>query len=234
MTSEEFSAGQLASIIDHTLLAPESTAAEIVTFLRDAEPLKVRRVCVLPTFVRLAREESDFEVVSVVGFPNGAHESRVKILETELALDAGAAEIDVVANLANIRSGGFAAFEAELRGIRSTTSEHALKVILETACLTDDEIIQACTVARDAGFDFVKTSTGFHPAGGASVHAVKLMAATVGNDLGVKASGGIRSAHDARALLDAGATRLGLSATATVLAEWSGNTAVTASQSAGY
>lgn len=234
---------ELAAIIDHTLLTPQATRVECEAFLDEAVQLGVRRVCISPTMLAVAREHaaargtslgSGLEVVTVVGFPNGAHETAVKVREAELALAAGAAEIDAVANLGMIKGGEWDALGRELSALRAATAGHPLKIILETACLTDDEIVQACLVAHDAGCDFVKTSTGFHPAGGASVHAVELMARTVGETLGVKASGGIRTAADARAMLDAGATRLGLSATAQVLAGWNGETLPEQTESTGY
>ena len=134
-------------------------------------------------------------------------------------MDNGAEEIDMVINIALAIEGRFDALEEEIRTVRSACQGKVLKVIIESAALSDDAIVAACRAAEAAGADFVKTSTGFHPAGGASVHAVKLMADTVGGRLGVKASGGIRTGADAQAMIDAGATRLGLSSSAAVLAD---------------
>lgn len=208
---------QLLEIVDHTLLKSETTEAECLEFLRDAEQLGVRRICISPTFLGLV---SPLERVTVVGFPSGAHTAEAKAFEALQARNAGATEFDVVANVGNIHSANYAALVAELSAVREVTSGLVLKVILETASLSDQEIRSSCLVARDVGCDFVKTSTGFHPAGGASLHAVALMRKTVGEELGVKASGGIRTADQASAMLEAGATRLGLSATGQIVNEW--------------
>lgn len=203
---------------DHTLLAPETTAAQLDEFVAGAEELGAKRVCVLPSLLPVNKRGR--EVVTVIGFPSGAHKTSVKVLETEQAVADGADEIDVVLNLGLVREADWAGVEAELRAVRAACEGKVLKVILEAAALSDDEIVAACKASEAAGADFVKTSTGFHPAGGASVHAVKIMADTVGGRLGVKASGGIRDARAARALWAAGATRFGVSATGAVLASW--------------
>lgn len=214
----------LLAIIDHTLLTPETTLQQCTDFIADARRLGVRRVCISPTLLHAeasgSRANTELELVTVVGFPSGAHTAEVKAFEAKTAVAAGASEIDVVANLNFIMSGDYRSLESELSAVRAATTGRVLKVILETACLSDEQIRSASLVARDAGLDFVKTSTGFHPAGGASVHAVTILSATVGDQLGVKASGGIRTANDASAMLSAGATRLGLSATRQILDEW--------------
>lgn len=158
-------------------------------------------------------------MATVVGFPSGAVKPEIKAAEAGLAVDNGAEEIDMVINIALAIEGRFDALEEEIRTVRSACQGKVLKVIIESAALSDDAIVAACRAAEAASADFVKTSTGFHPAGGASVHAVKLMADTVGGRLGVKASGGIRTGADAQAMIDAGATRLGLSSSAAVLAD---------------
>lgn len=217
---------QLLDVVDHTLLQPETTAAQCREFIRNARELGLRRACISPTLLtavrELAAEHPALELVTVVGFPSGAHAAHVKALEAQLAINDGAAEVDVVANRAFIKAADYQGLAAELTAVREVTQGRILKVILETACLTDDEIRSACIVARDVGCDFVKTSTGFHPAGGASVRAVEIMSETVGSQLGIKASGGIRTADAASSMIEAGATRLGLSATAQILAEWDG------------
>jgi len=155
----------------------------------------------------------------VCGFPSGAHHAAVKAAEAAASVDQGAGEIDMVIDLGRARSGDWAGVEAEIAAVRAAApAPVVLKVIIESAVLTDDEIVAACRASEAAGADFVKTSTGFHPAGGASVGAVELMARTVGGRLGVKASGGIRTTETALAMIAAGATRLGLSASAAVLA----------------
>lgn len=203
---------------DHTLLASDTTAAELQDFLANARELGVRRVCVSPSLLPLS--VADIDVVTVVGFPSGAHRADVKAVEAARAVADGASEIDMVINRALVHGGEWAALEAEIREVREACPGRTLKAILETVALSDDEIVESCRAARAAGADFVKTSTGYHPAGGASVHAVRLMAETVGGELGVKASGGIRSVRAATELWSAGATRFGVSATAAILTEF--------------
>jgi len=216
----EITPQQFLQIADHTLLASDTTAAELDEFLVAAEQLGVRRVCVLPSLLPV--EKRGREIVTVVGFPSGAHAAEVKAAEAHRAVAAGADEVDMVINLGLARAGDWAGVEAEVRAVREACQGRVLKVILETAALSDSEIVSACQAAEHGGADFVKTSTGFHPAGGATVHAVRLMAQTVGDRLGVKASGGIRSAAAVRELVAAGATRFGVSATAAILDTWSG------------
>lgn len=163
---------------------------------------------------------SPVQIVTVVGFPSGVHAAETKAAEAALAVADGAAEIDMVVNRGLVRAGDWAGVEAEIRAVREVTEGRVLKVILETATLNDAEIVGACRAAEAAGADFVKTSTGFDPAGGASVHAVRLMAETVGGRLGVKASGGIRTAAAVREFWAAGATRFGVSGTAGILDAW--------------
>ncbi len=203
---------------DHTLLAPETTAAQLDEFIAGAEQLGAKRVCVPPSLLPVNKRGR--EIVTVIGFPSGAHKVEVKVAETAQAVADGADEIDVVVNLGLVRAGDWGAVEAELRAVREACEGKVLKVILEAAALTDEEIVAACKASEAAGADFVKTSTGFHPAGGASVHAVRIMADTVGGRLGVKASGGIRNAEAVRELWAAGATRFGVSATGAILDSW--------------
>ena len=157
-------------------------------------------------------------VATVIGFPSGAHQPAVKAHEAEVAVDAGADELDMVVNLGLVVAGAWLAVEDDIAAVRAATPDPVLlKVILETGALTDDQIVEACRAAERAGADYVKTSTGFHPSGGATVEAVALMARVVGGRLGVKASGGIRDAATALAMVDAGATRLGCSASRAIL-----------------
>ncbi len=206
-------------IADHTLLSSDTTAAQLDAFLADAESIGVKRVCVLPTLLPV--DKRGREIVTVVGFPSGAHKAEVKAAETVQAVADGADEIDMVVNLGLVRAGQWSAVEHEIRAVREACPGLVLKVILESAALSDDEIVATCEAAEAAGADFVKTSTGFHPSGGASVHAVRLMSQTVGDRLGVKASGGIRDAATAREMWAAGATRFGVSATAAILESFS-------------
>lgn len=217
-----FTRDHAARLMDLTLLKPEATAEQVAALCVEAGELGVAAVCVSPSMLSVVVASLDPGIAScsVIGFPSGAVDTRVKAIEAALAVAAGATEIDMVAALGFIKAGDWGAVEADIAEVAAAAPNALLKVILETALLTDKEIAEACRVARSAGADFVKTSTGFHPSGGASVDAVRLMAATVGDDLGIKASGGIRDAATARAMLDAGATRLGVSAAAAILADW--------------
>jgi deoxyribose-phosphate aldolase len=218
-----YSRAQVAAVVDHTLLKPEATAADVVALLQEAEELEVFAVCVSPPMVATAKSlpTGNYAIASVVGFPSGKHVSAIKAEEARLAGDAGADEIDMVIDVGAALAGDFDDVHADIAAVRDAVPNAVLKVIVESAALLalagDQRLADICRVAEDAGADFVKTSTGFHPSGGASVRAVELMAHTVGDRLGVKASGGIRTAEDAVAMLNAGATRLGLSGTRAVL-----------------
>ena len=210
----------LASYIDHTLLRPEATAADVAALCTEATELGVAAVCVSP--VRLPVPAGlvgpGIGIAAVCGFPSGAHHGSVKAAEARRAVIDGATEIDVVIDLGAAAAGDWVAVERDLQEVRDLVPGRVrLKAILETALLDDAGIVAACKAAEDGGADFVKTSTGYHPAGGATVEAVRLMASTVGDRLGVKASGGIRDAAAALAMIDAGATRLGCSASRAIL-----------------
>lgn len=215
----------VARMIDHTLLKPQSTAEDVAALVAEAQELGVLAVCVSPNMLPLMNT-GDLVVATVCGFPSGAHHAEVKAAEAALSVRQGAAEVDMVINLGLALAGDFKGVEAEIREVvsasaessRATGNEAIVKVIIESAALNDEQIVAACRAAEAAGAHFVKTSTGFHPAGGASAHAVKLMRETVGDRLGVKASGGIRDAEAAQQMIDAGASRLGLSGSAAVLA----------------
>lgn len=207
----------VAAMIDHTLLAPQATPAQVNALIEDARALGVYAICVSPSMLPV--RAPGLVVATVAGFPSGKHHSLVKGAEARLAVDQGAAEVDMVIDVGAAVAGDFNAVLADVITVREAIGDRAvLKVIIESAALSDEAIVGACRAAERGGADFVKTSTGFHPAGGASAHAVRLMAETVGGKLGVKASGGIRTAEDAAALIAAGATRLGLSQSAAVLA----------------
>ncbi len=210
----------IAAIIDHTLLAPESTDSDVEQLCEEAVRMRTKAVCVNASRVPLLRPlPSGMEVAVVVGFPSGAHPTPIKVAEANTVVDCGATEVDVVIDLAAARIGSWAAVTRELRALRRAVGPAVrIKAILETALLSPAAIADACRASEEGGADFVKTSTGFHPAGGASAEAVEIMAATVDGRLGVKASGGIRTAEAALRMVDAGATRLGCSATATILA----------------
>lgn len=208
----------LARLVDHTLLTPGTTVDDVVAHVADARAMGVYAICVSPSMLPLPVDPGAVRVATVCGFPSGKHRSEVKAAEAAAAARDGADEVDMVIDLGAARAGRFDLVRADVAAVRRAAPDVVLKVIIESAALTDDEIVQACRAAEAAGADFVKTSTGFHPAGGATVHAVALMAATVGGRLGVKASGGIRTREQAEAMVAAGATRLGLSGTAAVLA----------------
>lgn len=211
-----------SKLIDHTLLAPTATAADIEKLCAEAVEYDFCSVCVNPTWVALAKEKlagSDVKVCTVIGFPLGANTSQIKALETEQVITNGADEIDMVMNIGFAKMGDWHAVAQDMAAVVQAASGKALvKVILETCLLTDDEIRHACQVAVQAGADFVKTSTGFSK-GGATVEAVCLMRETVGENIGVKASGGVRSQADLESMVMAGANRIGASAGVALLGE---------------
>ncbi len=208
---------EVAQMVDHTLLKPEAAAEDVARLVAEAQELGAYSVCVSPNQLPLSGTGS-LKVAVVCGFPSGAHEPEVKAAEAALSVAKRADEIDMVLNLALATTGQYEAVQAEIAAVRAAApAPVVLKVIIESAALTDEQIVGVCRAAEDAGADYVKTSTGFHPAGGATTHAVELMARTVGGRLGVKASGGIGSTETALEMIAAGATRLGVSRTATVL-----------------
>ncbi len=207
---------QVASMVDHTLLAPEATAGDVAALVEEATALGAYSVCVSPSLLPLS-VPPQLKVACVVGFPSGAAKANVKALEAQQAAADGADEIDMVVNLGLVKQGDFEGVEAEIQAVRDAAPDVVLKVIIESAALSDTEVVNTSLAAKQAGADFVKTSTGFHKSGGASTHAVRLMRETVGPEMGVKASGAIRDASTAAAMIDAGANRLGLSGTAAVL-----------------
>jgi len=208
----------LALVIDHTLLTPEATSTDIVALCAEADELSVGAVCVSPNWVSLAHKITNIPVASVVGFPSGSHLPGFKALEAAQAVSDGAIEIDMVANLGWIASGEWSNVENEVAAVRqSIGASVVLKVILETGLWSSEQIISACKHSVLGGADYVKTSTGFHKSGGASLEAVRTMRKTVGDDFGVKASGGIRTTADALAMIEAGASRIGASASRAIL-----------------
>ena len=208
----------LALVIDHTLLTPEATSADIVALCTEADELAVGAVCVSPNWVSLVHKITKIPVASVVGFPSGSHLSGIKAVEAAQAVSDGASEIDMVANLGWIASGEWSKLEGEIAAVRQAIgSTVVLKVILETGLWSSEQIISACKHSVSGGADYVKTSTGFHKAGGACLEAVRTMRNAVGDDIGVKASGGIRTTTDALAMIEAGASRIGASASRVIL-----------------
>jgi len=209
---------ELAKYIDHTLLKPAATAADVRQLAAEAKQLGVYSICVSPNMLPLDVNLGDVKLAVVCGFPSGKHSAAIKAAEAREAVANGADEVDMVIDVGLLRAGRDDDLVAEIRAVKDEVPG-VLKVIIEAATLSDDEIVRACRAAEQAGADFVKTSTGFDPAGGASEHAVQLMAQTVGGRLGVKASGGIRDRATAEAMITAGATRLGCSASARILAD---------------
>jgi len=211
---------ELARLLDHSLLKPEATEKDVVRESEVVRQCGIGFFCVQPSYVSLATgalRDSGSRVVSVVGFPHGCDRSAVKAHAAELAARDGAAEVDMVMNVGRLKSGRSQAVADEIAQVVRAIPGIPVKVILETCLLTEEEKVAACRMVRDSGAAFVKTSTGFHPAGGAAVADVRLLRATVGPDFGVKAAGGIRTLADALAMLEAGANRLGTSASPTIL-----------------
>ena len=206
----------LAGMIDHTLLKPDATSDQIAQLCFEAKKYHFASVCVNPTHVKLCADllkDSEVKVCTVIGFPLGATSPEVKAFETRNALDNGATEIDMVINIGALKAGDTNLAARDIHGVVEVAhaANALVKVIIETALLTDEEKVVACLLAKEAGADYVKTSTGFS-GGGATVHDIALMRRTVGPTLGVKASGGIHTHEEAEALVAAGATRIGASA----------------------
>jgi deoxyribose-phosphate aldolase len=211
--SQNLSPALLAAYIDHTMLKPDASLAQIEQLCAEAREHRFFAVCVNGSWVTAARhflDGSDVKVASVVGFPLGAMTSDVKRFETEVAIDDGAHEIDVVLNIARLQAGDDKYVFREIVDVVEAADERIVKVILETCLLTDAEKIRACQLVAESGAQFVKTSTGFSTAG-ATIADVKLLRETVGPKFGVKASGGVRDAQTALAMIAAGATRIGTS-----------------------
>ncbi|NCB79109.1 MAG: deoxyribose-phosphate aldolase [Bacilli bacterium] len=204
---------KLNEFIDHTILKPETTQEQVEKILSEAKEYDFASVCVNPTWVSLAAEslkDSDVKVCTVIGFPLGANTSAVKAFETEDAIANGADEIDMVINIGALKAGNDALVLDDIKAVVDASGDKLVKVIIEACLLTDEEKVRACQLSKEAGADYVKTSTGFST-GGATVADVALMRKTVGPDMGVKASGGARSYEDAIAFIEAGASRIGAS-----------------------
>lgn len=209
--------------IDHTLLKPEATEAEIKALCDEAIAYDFMSVCVQPYWVSKVSSflnGTDVKVCTVIGFPHGANTKEVKTFEAKQAVQNGAHEVDMVINIGAAKAGDFETIREEIAAIAEAVKGQAiLKAIIETALLTDEEKEKACLAAVEAKADFVKTSTGFST-GGATLEDIALMRKTVGPDMGVKASGGVRTYADALAFIDAGATRLGASSGKNIVEEW--------------
>jgi deoxyribose-phosphate aldolase len=214
----------IAAYIDHTLLKPDATKDQIDVIVEEAAAHKFASVCVNPYWVSYCADKlqgTDVKVCTVIGFPLGASTSAVKALETKDAIEKGAGEIDMVINIGALKSGDLVTVESDIRAVTEAADGVLTKVIIETALLTEEEKVTACELAVKAGADFVKTSTGFS-GGGATVADIALMRNTVGPDIGVKASGGVRDREATLAMIEAGATRIGASAGVQIIAGGAG------------
>jgi len=210
---------EVASTIDHTYLKPDATVEKITQLCEEAKSYNFATVCVNPNYVALCSrllKDTPVKVTCVVGFPLGATTSTAKAMETRDAVANGADEIDMVMNIGALKSKNYDLVKKDIQAVVNAANGRTVKVILETALLTQEEKIKACQIAKEAGADFVKTSTGFGPSG-ATVADIALMRRIVGPIMGVKASGGIRTLEDVQAMLKAGATRIGASASIAIV-----------------
>lgn len=212
---------KLNKTIDHTILNADATKEAVIKVIDEAKKYEFASVCLEPCWVSLAAErlkDSPVKVCTVIGFPLGANTKTVKAFEAKEAVDNGADEVDMVLNIGALKSGDDALVLEDMKAVREAAKDAVVKVILETCLLTDDEKKKACALAKEAGLDFVKTSTGFSTAG-ATVEDVKLMREAVGDTMGVKASGGIRDTKTAEAMIAAGASRIGASKSIAIIGE---------------
>ncbi|MGL5549740.1 MAG: deoxyribose-phosphate aldolase [Culicoidibacterales bacterium] len=217
---------QLNKLIDHTILKPETVQSQVEMICEEALAYDFASVCINPTWVKLASTllaGSDVKVCTVIGFPLGANTPEVKAFETKDAISNGAQEIDMVINIGAAKAGNWELVERDIRAVVEAANGTLVKVIIETCLLTDEEKVQACLASVAAGADYVKTSTGFST-GGATIADVQLMRETVGPDIGVKASGGVRSYEDMEAMVSAGATRIGTSSGVLLMQHKTANT----------
>ncbi|ABS33131.1 deoxyribose-phosphate aldolase [Clostridium botulinum] len=204
---------KLSKYIDHTLLKPQATEKDILKLIEEAKTYDFASVCVNPSWVKLAYEnlkDTDVKVCTVVGFPLGATSTASKVYETKVAIKDGADEIDMVISVGQLKSGNDEYVKEEIKKIVEASKNKLVKVIIETCLLTEEEKVKACTLSKEAGADYVKTSTGFST-GGAKPEDIKLMRETVGKDMGVKASGGIHTREEMEVMIENGATRIGAS-----------------------
>ncbi|URZ00418.1 deoxyribose-phosphate aldolase [Clostridium felsineum] len=213
---------EIANIIDHTALKPDTTKEQILKLIEEAKKYKFASVCVNPRWVKLASSElkdSKVKVCTVIGFPLGASTTETKVFETKNAIENGAEEVDMVISIGDLKNENNDYVKKDIEEVVKTAKERAIvKVIIETCLLTDEEKIRVCKLAKEAGADFVKTSTGFSTAG-AKAEDIKLMRKTVGDSMGVKASGGIHTREEALQMINSGATRIGASASITIISE---------------
>ncbi|PIH03465.1 deoxyribose-phosphate aldolase [Clostridium combesii] len=204
---------KLSKYIDHTLLKPQATEKDILKLIEEAKTYDFASVCVNPSWVKLVYEnlkDTDVKVCTVVGFPLGATSTASKVYETKVAIEDGADEIDMVISVGQLKSGNDEYVKEEIKKIVEASKDKLVKVIIETCLLTEEEKVKACTFSKEAGADYVKTSTGFST-GGAKPEDIKLMRETVGKNMGVKASGGIHTREEMEVMIENGATRIGAS-----------------------
>ncbi|EOH76718.1 MULTISPECIES: deoxyribose-phosphate aldolase [Enterococcus] len=216
---------EINRMIDHTILKADAKLADVMKIIEEAKKYRFYSVCLNPTWVALAAKELQGEpvaVCTVIGFPLGANTTETKAFEAANAIQNGADEVDMVINIGELKDGNNEKVQKDIEAVVAAAKDKALvKVIIETSLLTNEEKIKACELAKAAGADFVKTSTGFST-GGATVDDVRLMRQTVGPEMGVKASGGIHNAKEAEAMIEAGATRLGASSGVAIMNGLSG------------
>lgn len=210
----------IGKMIDHTALKPDTTKEQIFKLIEEAKKYQFASICVNPTWIKQASDQlkdSGVDVCTVIGFPLGANTTATKAFETKDAIENGATEVDMVINIAELKDKNDAYVEQDIKAVVEAAKGKALvKVIIETCLLTEEEKIRACELAKKAGADFVKTSTGFSK-GGATVEDIELMRKTVGKDMGVKASGGIHTKEDAMKMIEAGANRIGASSGVSII-----------------
>jgi deoxyribose-phosphate aldolase len=212
---------ELAKMIDHTNLRPDATLNDIEKLCNEAKKYSFASICVNPSNVRFAAEllkDEDVNVCTVIGFPLGANTSKIKFFETKDAIESGASEIDMVMNIGTFKSGFYDNVKEDINGVVIAANGSIVKVILETALLTDDEIVKACEIVKESGADFVKTSTGIGYTG-AKVEDIKLIKKSIGSSLNIKASGGIKNLKTALDMVNAGATRIGTSSGVEIIEE---------------
>lgn len=212
---------EINKYFDHTLLKADARKEDVIKICKEAREYKFKSVCVNSSFAKLVKRElegSDVDLTVVVGFPLGAMSTEAKVFETKDAINNGADEIDMVINISALKDKDYDYLEEEIRKLKEVCDQKILKVIIETCLLTDDEKVKVCQIAKKAGADYVKTSTGFSTAG-AKIEDVRLMRETVGESLGVKASGGIRTLDDVEKFIEAGASRIGASASVQIMEE---------------
>lgn len=215
----------IASKIDHTILKPDTTKEQVEKVCEEAKEYNFASVCVNPYYVKYVAEElknSDVKVTSVVGFPLGNTLPEVKAYETEQVIKNGADEIDMVINIAALKNKNYDLVKKDIKAVVDAAKDKLVKVIIEACLLSDDEKVKVCELAKEAGADYVKTSTGFST-GGATINDIKLMRKIVGPELGVKASGGVRDIETAKAMIEVGATRIGASSSVSIVKGEKGN-----------